>query len=852
MAPWMNPEARNPAGQRWLSILGRTAAATGAGAAMLALAGWALEADWLRSVSRDLPASPVVAAALLGAAAALALPAPWLAWLPALAATTALAGLAAPSEAVGLLLVSLATLSRRRLAHVAAATLAAWAYIALLGHTSLPVALRLPYPSAAALLALGLAALLLPQKGPAALDIFVRGDVGSRLARWLVPSALVGIPLLAALHVILAQAGLVPAPGPGALAAFAGLAVSGAGLAAASAASRAAQARLAVESENLAVVRNAKDAILKVRADGAIEWANPAAQRMFHRNEENMAGHRLPELFAGEDARRLAEGLARHARDADASVVGQTVQMQAKRVGGTDFPVELSLAAVRPGTYVAVVRDASRHRLIEDALRAARQDALQAERAKAEFLANMSHEIRTPMNAIIGTTGLLADTRLDSEQQECVETIRASGEHLLGIVNDILDYSKAEAGKLQLETVPLDVRGVVEEAMDLVARTAQEKGIELAWEVDPSVPELLLGDPSRLRQVFLNLLSNAVKFTARGRVTVRVTATPKGEGVVLEAFVADTGIGIPRDRIDALFQMFSQVDASTTRAYGGTGLGLAICNRLVELMGGAIGVDSAPGRGTTFRFTAHLGLVRQPSPKDERAAFLAGRRVRVQAAQATQGMLEALCEAWGMQVVAADPDVEVMEASASQPDAAGATAARHDGPPRVLVGALGERPATGAFVSKPVRREHLMGALCEALGRPRDQAAARPAVEPLALRVLVAEDNPVNQKVAQQMLVRLGCRVVIASNGEEAVQAVMRETFDVVLMDVHMPVMDGLEAARRIRESAPVQPFIVALTADAMPGDHARFGAAGMDDYVAKPVRLDTLAQVLRRCKGAP
>jgi PAS domain S-box-containing protein len=623
--------------------------------------------------------------------------------------------------------------------------------------------------------------------------------------------------------------------------------------------------------ESLAAISPA--AVIVMDADERVTDWNPAAAELFGYSVEEALGRSVDELVFGDadrgEGREITQEAMRGGR-------AQRITSR-RRKDGTPVDVELQLVPLlEEGSHIGFL--GIYHDVTE--LQRARQEAEAATQAKSAFLATMSHEIRTPMNAVIGMTDLLLGTELTGEQREFAEIVHSSGDALLHVIDDILDYSKIEAGKLELEHEPFDLRECVERALEIVAPRAWEKGIELGCLIDEDAPTGIMGDAPRVRQVLLNLLSNAVKFTDEGEVVVLVEGAAADRGSVrLELAVRDTGIGIPQDRMDRLFTSFSQVDASTTRRYGGTGLGLAISKRLVELMGGSIRAESEQGKGSTFRIalTAEPAELSTRSTADETLSQLLGKRVLVVDDNATnREIVTRHARAWRMDPVAVESGAEALALidggerfdvavlDMMMPGMDGVELAREIRRRRsrrelalLLLTSLGRLPRDGAGgqfdaqLAKPVRASQLYNALVRLLGQDEESGSAaepeRPETAGASLQILLAEDNAVNQKVALRLLERLGYTADVVSNGLEAIQAVERRRYDVVLMDVQMPELDGLDASRLICERWPdTRPRIIAMTANALPEDREACFAAGMDDYVAKPIRPDVLAEALK------
>ncbi len=648
----------------------------------------------------------------------------------------------------------------------------------------------------------------------------------------------------------------------------------------------------ASEHETRQILETAQEAFISIDAGGLITDWNRQAEVSFGWSRQDVLGRELAATVIPQGHREAhRRGLERFLATGEARVQGKRLELTAVHRDGHEIAVEMTISPLvteHGVSFNAFLRDISERQSAQAELALARDHALEASRMKSMFVANVSHEIRTPMNGVIGMSELLLDTELDADQREYAETISSSGEALLEIIDDILDFSKIEAGKLELDPTDFDPRDLIERACGMLVPRAHKKGIELVVAVDPGVPTLVHGDGARLRQVIVNLVSNAIKFTAEGEVVVRAGSAPATDGAVLMRIeVADTGIGIEPGALERLFKPFSQADGSTTRKYGGTGLGLSISRRLIELLGGRLGADSEPGKGSSFWFELSLGHVEGSTSPFAEERELAGLKVLVVDDNATsRAILENQLASWQMRCDVADGAARAMQLleaamlagvpyalallDLNMPDGDGYELARSIRskpalrPMRLVAltsAGRSQAPADGAvdaWLNKPVRQSRLYEEIRAVLAgedpaRQRVQRAAPvdAGAVPLGARpyVLVVEDTCVNQAVAVHMLGRCGFRAQVAQSGVAALKALADRPFVAVLMDCQMPDLDGYETTRELRrreQGGPRLP-IIAMTANSMQGERERCLDAGMDDYLTKPLRSQALKETLAR-----
>ncbi len=651
-------------------------------------------------------------------------------------------------------------------------------------------------------------------------------------------------------------------------------------------------ARVEAEQRFLRLLEVSPVAVVLVTPGFVVTAWSPAAERLFGYTADEAKGRHVDDLVANDPSMRLE---ANRINDEGSRGGGRRITKRIRKDGAL-VDVEVQAVPIHEGdriaAYYAIYHDIT-------ALQHAREEADAANIAKSTFLAAMSHEIRTPMNAVIGMTDLLLDTTLDREQQDFAETIRTSGESLLTIINDILDFSKIEAGRMDLEHRPFELGRAVESALDVVGPLAAAKGIELAYAMEAGTPQTIVGDETRLRQILVNVLNNAVKFSDTGEVELTVAGRTLDAAAGLWELmfaVRDTGIGITADGMERLFQSFSQADVSTSRRYGGTGLGLAISRRLAEAMGGSVTASSSgvPGEGSTFTVQIVAPVADSQPAASGRPAdspVLTGRRLLVVDDNATNRRIaRGMTSSWGLIVrdtsspgealawIEGGEPFDIALLDRRMPEMDGLDLARRirivaPGArlPIIIFSSVGGRDSSvrtaqarhdiDAYLAKPIKPSQLFDALVEVLhasgastddgrdsrGAVEEGASDGTAAELPRLRILLAEDNAVNRKVAVQLLAKLGQTADVVGNGREAIEAVERHRYDVILMDVQMPEMDGLEASRRICARWPPdqRPRLIALTANALEGDREACLAAGMDDYLRKPIRRPELAEAL-------
>src|SRR6202165_2425895 len=641
-----------------------------------------------------------------------------------------------------------------------------------------------------------------------------------------------------------------------------------------------------------ALIENSPLAIMVLDSAQKVELCNPAFEHLFQYTRQEVIGKPVDGLLADGASLLEARTISHRGRlDEPVNLVTRRRRRDRTLVDVELHTVGLVVNAEVVGSLV-IYQDISVRKRAEEAMRQAKEAAEAASRAKSEFLANMSHEIRTPMNGIMGMTELVLDTELDSEQREYLNMAKLSADSLLSLINDILDYSKIEAGKLEIDAIDFNLDDNLSDTLKALSLRAHQKGLELAYDVQPDVPDALVGDPWRLRQIILKLVGNAIKFTEKGEVVVHVQADSRtNDNIELHFTIEDTGIGIPAEKQTAIFEAFTQADGSMSRTYGGTGLGLTISSRLVGFMGGRIWVESELGTGSRFHFTAHFGLQKVAAriivPRDPKTLrdmrvlvvddnatnrqillkMLTNWHTNPTAVESGASAITILREAQGLgrtfPLILLDaqmPEMDgfaLVESISRNPEWKTATimmlssAGQHGDARRC------RELGVAAYLTKPVRQGELLDAILTAVGtkpmrKTRPDLVTRHSLRENRnhLRILLVEDNTVNQTLAVRLLEKRGHTVAVAGNGKEALVALEKQSFDLVLMDVQMPEMDGFEATAVIRANEKTSGnhlHVIAMTAHAMVGDKERCLAAGMDDYITKPIRVEELSDLLKR-----
>ena len=656
-----------------------------------------------------------------------------------------------------------------------------------------------------------------------------------------------------------------------------------------------------LEMRHREFIEHAQDFICSLDAEGRFTTMNRAAERMVGWTQDELTGRSLLDLVVPMHRGKATDMITRTLAGQEIARVEIDLMARDHRTFTLELAPRLMVAPGEPASIQAIGRDVSERNRIARELQSAKEAAEAASRAKSEFVANMSHEVRTPMNGIIGMTELLLESDLPEESRQYLAMVKSSADALLRVINDVLDFSKMEAGKLELDPVPFNLADMVADSLQPLAMPAHQKGLELSYRIDSEVPEAIVADPERLRQIIINLVGNAVKFTSRGDVHLEICRAPgdlgrqnTGDACALQFTVRDTGIGISADKQALIFEAFTQADGSTTRRYGGTGLGLAICWRLVKMMGGTLRVESAPDQGSGFIFTINVVIsLPRPAAVELATERLAGMRVLVVDDNAiNRRILQEVLVRWGMVPVLAESGPAALTIlDSTRPEErfplvlldlnmpgmdglhlAELLSRRSDMQESVMMMLTSASPpgivercrqaGIAASLTKPVRQALLLSEIRRLAGaagikpEPVQPAAPAPVAKPatVPLRVLLAEDNPVNQRLAVAILSKRGHTVSVAGDGRQAIEAFERERFDVALMDVQMPELNGFEATARIRElerETGDRLPIIALTAHAMTGDRERCLASGMDDYLAKPLNAAALIDTVER-HGAP